>query len=88
MQRVQIIKGYVDENGNPQEKVFDVACSDGGAPDKNTYRCSDNNAKVDISTCAFSQDIGAAELKTFWNDPTFKPEEELFIMFSIRKSNL
>jgi hypothetical protein len=28
LQRVQIIKGYIDDNGNPQEQVFDVACSD------------------------------------------------------------
>ena len=32
LQRVQIIKGYIDDNGNPQEQVFDVACSDGWFP--------------------------------------------------------
>ena len=78
LQRVQIIKGYIDDNGNPQEQVFDVACSDGGFPDPETYRCPDNNAKVDISTCAFSEDVGAAELKTFWSDPTFKSEQRAF----------
>ena len=78
LQRVQIIKGYIDDNGNPQEQVFDVACSDDGFPDPETYRCPDNNAKVDISTCAFSEDVGAAELKTFWSDPTFKPKQRAF----------
>ena len=78
LQRVQIIKGYIDDNGNPQEQVFDVACSDDGFPDPETYRCPDNNAKVDISTCAFSEDVGAAELKTFWSDPTFKFEQRAF----------
>jgi hypothetical protein len=78
LQRVQIIKGYIDDNGNPQEQVFDVACSDDGFPDPETYRCPDNNAKVDISTCAFSGDVGAAELKTFWSDPTFKSEQRAF----------
>ena len=78
LQRVQIIKGYVDASGNPQEQVFDVACSDGGSPDPETYRCPDNNAKVDISNCAFSQDVGAAELKTFWSDPTFKTDQRAF----------
>ena len=58
--------------------MFDVACSDGGVPDSDTYRCPDNNAKVDISTCEFSKDAGAAELKTFWNDPTFKIEQRAF----------
>jgi hypothetical protein len=78
LQRVQIIKGYVDASGNPQEQVFDVACSDGGSPDPVTHRCPDNNAKVDISSCAFSQDVGAAELKAFWNDPTFKSGQRAF----------
>ena len=78
LQRVQIIKGYVDENGDPQEQVFDVACSDEGLPNPETYRCPDNNAKVDISNCAFSQDVGAAELKTFWSDPTFEVEQRAF----------
>jgi hypothetical protein len=78
LQRVQIIKGFVDSQGNPQEQVFDVACSDEGSPDPETYRCPDNNAKIDISNCAFSQDVGAAELKTFWSDPTFKVDQRAF----------
>ncbi len=78
LQRVQIIKGYIDGSGNPQEQVFDVACSDGGSPDPESYRCPDNNAKIDISSCAFSQDVGAAELKTFWSDPTFKADQRAF----------
>ena len=78
LQRVQIIKGFVDSQGNPQEQVFDVACSDGGSPDPETYRCPDNNAKIDISNCAFSQDVGASELKTFWSDPTFEVDQRAF----------
>jgi len=78
LQRVQIIKGYVDASGQPHEQVFDVACSDGGVPDLNSFRCPDNNAKVDISSCAFSQDVGAVELKTFWSDPTFEVDQRAF----------
>jgi len=78
LQRVQIIKGYVDSRGKPQEQVFDVVCSNGGVPDPNTFRCPDNNAKVDISNCAFSQDVGAVELKTFWSDPTFEVDQRAF----------
>ena len=78
LQRIQIIKGFVDASGNPQEEVFDVTCSDGGTPDLISHRCPDNNAKVDISNCAFSQDIGATELKSFWSDPTFKVDQRAF----------
>jgi hypothetical protein len=49
-------------------------------PDPDTHRCPDNNAKVDISSCAFSEDVGAAELKTFWSDPTFKVESTIFLL--------
>ena len=72
LQRVQIIKGYVDASGQPHEQVFDVACSDGGVPDLNSFRCPNNNAKVDISSCAFSQDVGAVELKTLLQKNKYK----------------
>tara|TARA_B110000305_G_C19436951_1_gene639544 strand:+ start:593 stop:2596 length:2004 start_codon:yes stop_codon:yes gene_type:complete len=78
LQRVQIIKGYVDASGNPQEEIFDVACSDNGVVDPVTNRCPDNNAKVDISNCSFSQDAGDVELKSFWSDPTFEVDQRAF----------
>ena len=78
LQRVQIIKGFIDAGGNPQEQVFDVACSDGGSPDPLTHRCPENNAKVDISNCAFSTDVGDSELKAFWSDPTFDVDQRAF----------
>ena len=55
LQRVQIIKGWVDRiSGRPHEKVIDVACSDGLTPDPITKRCPDNDALVDISDCSIS----------------------------------
>ena len=50
LQRIQIIKGWIDNNsGRPKEKVFDVACSDGMQPDPITNRCPDNGARVNLS---------------------------------------
>ena len=67
LQRVQIIKGWVDRiSGRPHEKVIDVACSDGLIPDPITKRCPDNDALVDISDCSISSDRGANEIKTVW----------------------
>ena len=71
LQRIQIIKVWVD-GGKVNEKVFDVACSDGGTVDAATNRCPDNGAKVDLSDCSISSDKGAPELKTFWRDPEHK----------------
>ena len=78
LDRVQIIKGWVDRSGKPSEKVYDVACSDGNKPDPLTHRCEDNGATVDMKTCEISSDKGAAELKTIWIDPDFDPSLKSF----------
>ena len=70
LQRLQIIKGWI-EDGETQEAVFDIACSDGLSPDPISHRCPDNGASVDISTCEISSDLGAASLSATWNDPEF-----------------
>ena len=55
LQRVQIIKGWVEQTtGRPFEEVIDVACSDGLTPDPLTNRCPDNGALVDISDCSIT----------------------------------
>ena len=77
LQRLQIIKGWM-EDGESHEMVFDVACSDGLSPDSSTHRCPDNGAMVNVATCEFSGDVGAAELSTLWRDPTFDPGQRAF----------
>ena len=79
LQRVQIIKGWVESaSGTPKEKVYDVACSDGLAVDPITNRCPDNGAKVNITDCSISNDVGAGELKAIWTDPEFDPTIKAF----------
>ena len=79
LQRVQIIKGWIDVNsGRPKEKVFDVVCSDGLQPDPITHRCPDNGARVNINDCSITQNIGATELKTIWIDPEFNHIDDSF----------
>jgi hypothetical protein len=77
LQRVQVIKGWID-GGAAVEKIFDVVCSDGLEPDPETRRCPDNGAQVDLSDCSYSQDLGAAELATVWTDPEFTPGSRAF----------
>ena len=79
LQRVQIIKGWIDVNsGRPYEKVFDVACSDGLEPDPITHRCPDNGAKVNINDCSITKDVGSTELKVIWKDPDFEQMNKSF----------
>ena len=74
LQRLQIIKGWV-EDGEAQEQVFDVACSDGGSVDPTSHRCPDNEAQVNLLDCSISEGLGAAELKARWQDPSYDPDQ-------------
>ncbi|MDC0906226.1 DUF3604 domain-containing protein [Gammaproteobacteria bacterium] len=79
LQRVQLIKGWVESaSGTPKEQIYDVACSDGLLVDPVTNRCPDNGARVNISDCSISNDVGAGELKTIWTDPDFDPTIKAF----------
>ncbi|MBD3647894.1 MAG: DUF3604 domain-containing protein, partial [Pseudomonadales bacterium] len=76
LQRLQIIKGWTVD-GEHHEMVYDVACSS-GQPDPETHRCPDNGARVDLSDCSITEDVGAGELKTVWKDPDFDPAHRAF----------
>jgi len=78
LQRLQIVKGWVDGGGETFEKVYDVACSDGAAVDPTTHRCPDNGARVDLSDCSISAGVGASELRAVWRDPAFDPSQRAF----------
>ena len=88
LQKVQIVKGWA-ETGAPSapyapsgpqtaEQVYDVVCADGLEPDPGTHRCADNGARVDLSDCSYSTDLGAADLSTTWTDPDFDPAQRAF----------
>ena len=77
LQRIQIIKGWL-ENGEHQEQVYDVACSDGLTVDPQTHRCPNNGAQVDLADCSTTANVGAGELKTLWQDPNFIAGQEAF----------
>ncbi len=78
LQRIQIVKGWLDASGKAQEKVFDVACSDGVALNATRQRCADNGATVDLKTCAYSEDKGDADMNAVWSDPEFDPKLNAF----------
>ncbi len=77
LQRVQIIKGWVDD-GTPKETVYDVACSDGLKVDPYTHRCPDNGARVNLADCSITADVGDSELRTLWTDPDFDAGKRAF----------
>jgi hypothetical protein len=78
LQRIQIVKGWVDSVGKTHEKVIDVACANNAEVDIQTNRCPDNGAWVDISDCSINPDTGSAQLAALWQDPEFDPGQRAF----------
>jgi hypothetical protein len=78
LQRVQVVKGWIDAEGRTHERVQDVACADGLEVDPDTQRCPDNGAAVDLETCRVAPGTGAEQLLTAWQDPRFDPTQGAF----------
>jgi hypothetical protein len=78
LQRLQIVKGWIDAAGETHEEVVDVACAGGVAVDPASNRCPDNGATVDLSDCSISADTGDTELRKVWADPNFDASERAF----------
>ena len=72
LDRVQIIKGWVDGDGVMRDKVYDVVWSDGREVDKNGRLPAVGNT-VDPKTATWRNTVGAPQLGTVWEDPDFDP---------------
>jgi hypothetical protein len=77
LDRIQIVKGWVDAAGKTQEKVYDVAWSDGRTPGADGKLPAVGNT-VDIPSATWTNTIGEAELITVWEDPDFDPKLPAF----------
>jgi hypothetical protein len=77
LDRVQIIKGWVDAAGVEHEKIYDVAWSGNRKPDAAGKLPPVGNT-VDVKKATFENSIGAAELSAAWKDPDFNPAVNAF----------
>ncbi len=77
LDRIQIIKGWLDAEGKPQEKVYDIAWSDDRQPDANG-KLPPVGDTVDLSIPSWTNSIGAPELGAVWSDPDFDPKQKAF----------
>ena len=78
LDRVQIVKGWLQDNGETAERVYDVALSDGRQVDPQTGKAPPVGNTVDVATATYSNAIGAAALQTVWRDPDFNPAQAAF----------
>jgi len=76
LDRVQIVKAWLDERGASHEKVFDVAAADDRSVDPVTHTLPAVGSTVDTSQPSYSNTIGGAAVNVFWQDPEFNPEYE------------
>jgi len=78
LDRVQVIKGWVDASGETHERVFDVAVSDGRRIDADgRCRVAVGNT-VNVAEATFANSIGDPLLLAWWKDPAFDPAQRAF----------
>ncbi len=70
LDRVQVVKGWLDDQGKSLEKVYDVVWAGERTPDV-TGRVPAIGSTVDEKTAGFSNTIGVEELSAVWTDPDF-----------------
>jgi hypothetical protein len=73
LDRLQVIKGWVDADGTSHEKIYDVALSDG-----RTDAAQEVGNTVDIDTGKYTNGIGDEQLSAVWQDPDFDPARSAF----------
>jgi hypothetical protein len=78
LDRVQIVKGWLEPDGATHERIYDVAVSGGRriGPDGRCLTPIGNT--VDVATGKYSNDIGATELAAVWRDPDFDAKQRAF----------
>jgi len=78
LERVQIVKAWLGEDGRAREQVFDVACAGGAAPDPATRRCALPSTPPDPSTCRVATGQGQAQISAAFPAPDYRPGERSF----------
>jgi len=78
LDRLQIIKAWVDDRGLSQEQVIDVAASANRLATASNGRLNTVGNTVDVANASYTNTIGSDSLSSFWQDPEFDPDAEAF----------
>jgi len=78
LDRIQIVKGWIDKDGNSQERIYDVAVSDDRKIDADGRCHTPVGSTVSLEDATWSNSIGATELIETWTDPDFDPALSAF----------
>ena len=77
LDRIQIVKGWLDGDGELHEKVYDVVWAGDREPGQDGKLPAVGNT-VDLETATYSNSIGVVQLSATWRDPKFDPTEKAF----------
>jgi hypothetical protein len=78
LDRVQIIKGWLDKKGKTQERIYDIAVSDNRKIDANGRAKKPVGNSVNVDKATYTNTIGDALMTAYWQDPDFDPKEHAF----------
>ncbi len=78
LDRIQIIKGWLDKKGKTHERIYDVAVSDGRKIGKDGRCKTPVGSTVNIPDASYTNTIGDPLLTAFWKDPDFDPKQNAF----------
>jgi hypothetical protein len=76
LDRIQIIKGFINKWGRTDEKIYDVALSDDRKADKKTGKIPPVGNTVNVKKATYTNDIGDTQLSTVWTDPDFDARQK------------
>ncbi|WP_455366077.1 DUF3604 domain-containing protein [Kaarinaea lacus] len=78
LDRIQIIKGWLDSKGKTHEQIYDVLCSDNRKISKK-HRCSKSVGNtVNVKKATYTNSIGDALMLAYWKDPKFDSKQKAF----------
>jgi hypothetical protein len=79
LDRIQIVKGWLGDDGEPQERVYDVVWGDADTRQPGADGALPPvGSTVDVATASWTNTIGTPELITVWTDPDFDPSRPAF----------
>jgi hypothetical protein len=78
LDRYQIVKGWLDDDGKLHEKVYDVVWSGDRKPDPKSGKLPAVGSTVDVANATWTNTIGATELISVWQDPDFDAKQPAF----------
>ncbi len=77
LDRIQVVKGWLDGKGELHERIYDVICSDDRKIRKRRCEKPVGNT-VDVKKAIYTNSIGDALLMGFWKDPDFDTGQRAF----------